>query len=267
MFFLPKIKCVCVFLIIGTLLFVSSCSADKNGIKNIEMINAINERYYNLSAQGIRNIEFKYDSEKFRNLPEQIKNKQLSSLISQIEFVVRWSGGTDVVISTNNIPRLKNANARIGMDRIISGTKKEIKGLFLIITPVLDDLIKYRGNVEYLIVDDESGVIITLNHRLKKLTEKMYFDKALKLIKTETYKNNKLVATNSTMFIMQDGKYILQEIQTTISGKSDIKTVAKIQYTKKDDLFLPTSIMLDSTIGDNETANEVNLIPLKVNSK
>lgn len=246
-------------------LVVAACSIqEKSSIVESNLLNKINHLYCNLRNQNIKSIDFKYRSSKFDDLSMQINNKELAVLISNIEFIVRWKGGTAVSIITRNIPNLINKDAKIGLDKILAGTRAEIKGLFLVIAPTLDSLIKHKSSVKISLKEDSNGMTMELNHRFAQVKEILYFDKNFRLLKTETYENNKLSALNNMQFDSYKGKYLLKEIDTKIYADIEMRTSVKIEYKETDGAIIPYNIRLDSTSGPQVIKNEIELMPIHV---
>ena len=249
--------------LILTMSFAACSSKPSHNMEHINLVTEINSHYYNLTNKNVKSIDFQYESLKFKTISRQTPNEKVAMLLDNIEFLVKWSGGTKISIVVNNEPWFKNKDARAGVKMMISGMKREIKGLFMSIYPAFKDLITYQKSLE--ISKNPNGVAITLHHKFSGLKEVFYFDNDYKLSKIETYNKEELYGVTNLSFSLVDGLYLLKENKTSINNGDDTTTTHfKIQYSKKDDLYIPYEIDMTAKNKKKVLEEKIRLIQKKV---
>ena len=222
-----------VSLIASILSLSSNVWANENTEKN-EAVTRIISKYYSLNGK-YNTIKFKFKSSVFEKLATQATDSYFKNFV----FIVELKKGNGIFVSVDNVPKNLNANQKDRTEKIISNMKRQIRGFFLGIAPIIGGLLDSEHSDIQDVSITSDGMIITDQLKNSNINDKLFFDKQDVLEKIETSQNN-IIQSNiiPTLQEIANQYYITgMECNLIYPEKQTIKT--KIKYQQYKDIALP----------------------------
>jgi len=259
---MKSIKLSLPIVMISFSLILSGCSNVSS--QNKELIENINTRYYSMASQDVNKIVFKYTSNKFTNLIESIQTQEVRELVSKINFTVSWRPYGRTIINIANEPKFNKSDANAGLRQMMSGMKKEITGLFLMLSPMMNCLIEDNNLKSFQVVNENAQIILEISY-FNNMSIKYIFDKSTYLLlKTEINKGRKLISSSKYKFDTYKNQYLLKSMDTDFIGNKILKTNVTINYKKYNNILLPQEIDIKGKSTNASISDKIILTPKEV---
>lgn len=248
-------------IIISLSLIASGCS--KISIQDKELIENINAKYYSVASQDVNKIVFGYTSNKFINLIESIQTQEVRTLMSKINFIVSWRPYGRIVIDIVNEPKFNKSDANAGLRQMMGGMKKEITGLFLMLSPMMNRLIDDSNLKSFQAINKDGHIVLELSY-FNNMSIKYIFDKpTYLLLKTEINKGKKLVSSSEYKFDTYKNQYLFKSMNTDFIANKILKTNITINYKNYNNILLPQEVDIKAKTTNASTSDKISLAPME----
>ncbi len=256
-------------IVAGILLILRGGTRDEKVNEHTKLIEEINSKYYKLTDLRIENMVFWYESGRIAELAGQAGDRALDLAISKAKFMVRWQRGKNLAVIVEGISRQEKAAAESGIKKIVSDLNAKMNKLFQTISPAVDSLIKCGRGAVVSFKKSDSRIMIEISESIKSesVKKRMYFNKDYMLLKTEIYRNEKLVVITKTVFDLYDDKYVLRQVREIVITDKEMKTGVRdvnIGYADNKGFYTPSFIAMSFIEGDKRTEDgELSIVSLE----
>jgi len=255
-------KIITLSLLIITLLINTGCS--KISPDKLNLINSINAKHYCIKGEGADKIVFEFKSSEFSKLVNTLNNESAKTLINKITFFATWRPYSNVQIAIKNKPKFKDRQANAGLEQMLRGMSKEINGLFMMLSPIMNEPIDNRSIRQINVVEKENTRIINVKYSKDISIEYTVNKSNNQLLKSEIFKNTNKISIIKYKFRTYKTFFLLTNLETDLIGDKSLKSKLDIQYVEKNTFLIPQEITFESMLSGRKKHDKIQLIPLDI---
>lgn len=220
------------------------------------LINEINNKYFNMLAQGHQKLTIEAQSSIVESATAQINDDILRGQLERSKTFIYWDRSNGFGIRITDVPQLPSPEHDKRMKIFMMGAKDRMLGAFKTLSFIFYGIDTDSMGKVVDIAKTEQGTILTFKGVGTNDTNKYYLGKDLNLIKVEQLRNGDVVANAEYFFEQKDGKsYLNKLIGTDLLG--DTRSELIIQYKQFDDEMAPYQIQANIYVKDQLTKEDI----------
>jgi len=147
---------------------------------------------------------------------------------------------------------------------MMRGMRKEITGIFMVLSPMMNNLVDYKNLKSFAMSDRGTDRILELAY-FNNMSIRYIFDKSnYLLLKTEIMKDQKMISSSAYRFDTYKNQYLLSGVDTDFMANKVLKTSVTIKYNFRNNMALPQEIGIRSDLTGSSIGDKIALIVKEV---